>query len=239
MYFMKKLSTLLLSFIVAQSGFAQLTPGPTKGGIIGKLYLGVNMDSYLLSSADMEHPLHTSPGTERVVAVPRFTMFPHLGTTAHYNFTKNFGLISGLGIKNLGFIEKINDPDSTVIRRNYTIGIPLGIKIGNMFRTYAMLGGGVDIPFWYKEKGFVKRGDKTKINEWFSQRTATVLPYVFVGARFNPGVIVKATYYPANFMNTDYKQTVNGVTVKPYADYNVNIFLLSVGVDMTYRAKHD
>jgi hypothetical protein len=238
---MKKLSILLVSLLACN--LVQAQPKgvrPHKIGKIKRVYFGVNMDSYLLSSSTLEKGGGTSgmPATNEVT-VPRFTGFLHIGTSAHYNFSQNFGLVSGLGIKNIGLIEKINNPDSTVIRRNYTIGIPLGIKFGNMFGTYGMIGGGVDIPFWYKEKGFVKRNDKDKINEWFSQRSATVLPYVFVGARFHPGMFVKATYYPTNFMNADYATTVNGVTVKPYDTYNVNLFMLSLGFDISYRPKHD
>lgn len=238
---MKKLSLLVVSLLTFY--FTQAQPkdvGTRKIGKINRLYFGLNMDSYLLSSSSLEKGGGAS-GTplSNEITVPRFTGFLHIGTTAHYNFSRNFGLLSGLGIKNIGFIEKVNNPDSTIIRRNYTIGIPLGLKIGDMFGTYAMIGGGVDIPFWYKEKGFVKRNDKHKESEWFSQRTAAVLPYVFVGARFHPGVYVKATYYPTNFMNADYATTVNGVTVKPYDTYNVNLFMLSLGFDISYRPKYD
>ncbi len=235
---MKKIFTVALSLLCAQGLMAQ-DQVVKKVGKIGKVYFGVNMDGYILSSAKFEHPGATGATTENEVTVPRFTVFPHIGTTAHYNFNRNFGLVSGLGIKNIGFIQKLNNPDSTVIRRNLTIGIPLGLKFGDMFGTYGMIGGGIDIPFLYKEKGFVKRNDKTKNSEWFSQRSATILPYVFAGARFNPGVFVKATYYPTNFMNPDFAETVNGTTVKPYAGYNVNLFMLSVGLDITYRPKYD
>lgn len=239
---MKKIFTVALSLLCAQSMVAQdkVVKKVGKVGKIGKVYMGMNMDGYILSSSLFErtgNPIDTEMGSE--ITVPRFTLFPHIGTTAHYNFNKNFGLVSGLGIKNLGFIQKVNNPDSTVIRRNLTVGIPLGLKFGNMFGTYGMIGGGVDIPFLFKEKGFVKRNDKDKFSEWFSQRSATVLPYVYAGARFHPGVFVKATYYPTNFMNPDFSETVNGATVRPYEGYNVNLFLLSVGMDITYRPKYD
>jgi hypothetical protein len=56
----------------------------------------------------------------------------------------------------------------TVKRRTYTLGIPIGIKIGNMAdkKPYLFLGGGADVPFNYKEKTFVIRNQKTKMNEW-------------------------------------------------------------------------
>src|SRR5690606_23453577 len=101
---------------------------------------------------------------------------------------------------------------------------------GNFF----MLGGGVDFPFNYKEKGFVKRSDKTKFNEWFSQRTPAVLPYVFVGAHFHPGLSVKLQYYPGNYLNPDFKDSDG---LYPYKDYKVNLILATVGIDINFRPK--
>lgn len=230
---MKHLFSLALASLLTQTVVAQDVPKIEKSAKTGKVYFSINMDTYILSTSLFDR------AGEDFVTVPRFTLFPHFGTSAHYNFSRGFGIFSGLGIKNIGFIDKYNNPDSTVIRRNYTIGIPLGLKFGNMSGTYAMIGGGIDIPFWYKEKGFVKRNDKVKMNEAFSQRSATVLPYVFVGARFHPGVYVKAVYYPTNFMNPDFKETVNGITVQPYKDFNVNLMMLSVGFDLPYRPKYD
>ncbi|MBL7704305.1 MAG: outer membrane beta-barrel protein [Taibaiella sp.] len=231
---MKHIFTLALASLLTQATVAQDAPKIEKSAKTGKVYFGINMDTYILSSSLFDR------AGEDFVTVPRFTLFPHFGTSAHYNFSRSFGIFSGLGIKNIGFIDKYNNsPDSTVIRRNYTIGIPLGLKFGNMSGTYAMIGGGIDIPFWYKEKGFVKRNDKDKMNEWFSQRSATVLPYVFVGARFHPGVYVKAVYYPTNFMNPDFKETENGFSLQPYKDFNVNLMMLSVGFDLPYRPKYD
>ncbi|RQO30676.1 hypothetical protein DBR32_08060 [Taibaiella sp. KBW10] len=204
-----------------------------KKGKIGSVYMSTQMDGYILSTAMMEKGASTKWTT------PRFTAFLHIGATAHINFNDNFGLFSGLGVKNIGFIEKFSGNDSTVKRRVYTIGIPLGIKVGNMSGTYAMLGGGLDIPFHFKEKGFVKRSSKVKQTEWFSQRNETLMPYVFVGAHFKPGVNLKLQYYPTNFLNTDFKQTVNNVTTQPYAGYKVNLAMVTLGIDIPYRPKFD
>src|SRR5690606_30511737 len=96
--------------------------GTRKIGKINRLYFGMNMDSYLLSSSNLQKGGGTSgmPLTSEIT-VPRFTGFLHIGPSAHYNFSRKFGLLSGLSVKNLGFIEKVNTPDSTIIRRNYSI----------------------------------------------------------------------------------------------------------------------
>ncbi len=193
------------------------------------LYVSSGLDGYLLSSALLS-TLNGDPN----LTTPRFTAFAHLGTSVHYDFGNNFGLYSGASIKNIGFIEKYNNPDSTVKRRVYTFGIPFGLKFGNFDKGfYVMAGGGIDFPFNYKEKGFTKRGNKTKFNEWFSQRTPAAMPYVFVGARFKPGAVAKITYYPTNFLNTSFREGVS----YPYAWYNVNILMLSLGFDIKYYPK--
>lgn len=193
------------------------------------LYVSSGLDGYLLSTAFMSR-LNGDPD----LTTPRYTLFLHLGSSVHYDFGNHFGLYSGLSIKNIGFIEKFNNSDSTVKRRVYTFGIPLGLKFGNFDKGfYLMAGGGIDFPFNYKEKGFTNRSNKKKFNEWFSQRTPAAMPYVFVGARFRPGAVAKVTYYPTNFLNTSFKDGVS----YPYAWYNVNLLTLSLGFDIKYYPK--
>ncbi|HRP89841.1 MAG TPA: hypothetical protein PKX92_07365 [Edaphocola sp.] len=223
---MKKIIVLSL---LASLGFNAQAQGTKHRNEFGSVFFTTNLEGSILSSSILE-----KPGSSNELTVPRFTTFLHFGATAHFNFNKNVGLISGLGVKNIGFIEKFNGNDSTVKRRNYALGIPLGLKIGNMHKNYVIIGGGIDIPFWYKEKGFVKRSKKDKISEWFSQRSPVIMPNVFVGARLHPGFIVKATYYPTNFLNPDFLKD----GIKPYSGYNVNLMMISVATDISYRPRH-
>ncbi len=234
---MKKNIYLLIVGILFSStlAFAQEKNTPKR-----KVYLSSNFDSYLLTTSIMSNQRVDNKWT-----TPRFTLFLHLGGNVNYDFNRNFGIYTGLNIKNIGFIEKYNNPDSTAIRRSYTFGIPFGVKIGNLEnnKTYLILGGGIDFPFLYKEKGFVERNNKTKTGpEWFSDRTAQVLPYFFVGARFNPGVYLKLQYYPTNFMNQNYETTIQTPTgwnaIKPYDGYNVNLVMLSLGFDINFTPKY-
>jgi hypothetical protein len=210
----------------AQLGMGKKTP-------IKKAYLSTGLDGYLLSTSIME-----SRGNESELTTPRFTAFFHFGVNINFDFSKNVGVYTGVNVKNIGFIEKYNNPDSTVKRRTYTFGVPFGLKLGNITHgNYLILGGGVDFPFNYKEKGFIKRSDKTKFNEWFSSRTPAVLPYVFVGAHVRPGVAMKIQYYPTNFLNTNYETTINGQIVRPYQSYDVKLLMLTFGFDISYRPK--
>ena len=236
---MKKLFTSSLATLCIFAAQAQENPGEhmaksTSKTKVGSVYLATQMDGYILSTA-MYKDIKVANSN---IGTPRFTAFLHIGATAHYNFNSHVGLFSGLGIKNIGFIEKFDNNDSTVKRRVYTIGLPLGLKVGNMYGTYGMIGGGVDFPFHFKEKGFVKRSNKVKDGEWFGQQTASVMPYVFVGAHFKPGLNVKLQYYPTNFMNPDYVKTVNNVSSTPYAGYNVNLAMVTLGIDIPYRPKN-
>src|SRR6185312_6277682 len=106
-------------------------------------------------------------------------------------------------LKNVGFIEK--RADTTIKHRTYNLGIPIGLKFGNMRdRSYFFLGAGCDAPINYREKEFIKRGDKQKFNEWFSDRTPALMPYVFAGVSMAPGLTLKLQYYLNNYMNPDF-----------------------------------
>ncbi len=197
-----------------------------------KVYLSTGMDGYILSTSYLKK----SFASEKLTT-PRFTGFFHIGVNVNYDFSKKAGLFAGVSIKNIGFIEKFSNPDSTVKRRVYTIGIPVGLKLGNVTHgSYFLVGGGVDFPFNYKEKGFVKRSDKVKFNEWFSSRTPAVMPYVFIGAHLRPMFTAKLQYYPLNFLNTDFTEA--GSMLKPYFGYDVKLIMLTFGIDISYRPKN-
>jgi len=170
------------------------------------------------------------------ISSPRFTLFINTGITFNYNLSRHFGLFSGLDLKNIGYQTKNNTTDSITVRRTYNIGIPLGIKIGNMTDRghYLFLGGGLDMTVNYKEKSYLVTSQKAEFSEWFSTRTAQFMPYIFVGASVYRRFTLKLQYYPGNFLNPDF--TVKGNT--PYAGYNVNLFLLTVGYQFRFGGKH-
>jgi hypothetical protein len=188
-----------------------------------------NSKTYFTSSAEgtIYQTAFTEINGQSKLSPLRYSSFFHAGVQAHKNINSKLGVFSGLGIKNIGLIQKISD--STVKRRIYTVGIPLGIKIGTMKKGYVMFGGGVDIPFNYREKGFVTRGAKAKFNEWFSDRTPNYMPYAFAGVRSKGGLQLKLQYYPGNFFNTNYLDANN---VAIYKNYSANIIFLSIGTDM-------
>ncbi len=199
-----------------------------------KCYLSSGMEGYILSTT-----LKQRQNDDIGLSTPRFTGFVNMGVHVNYDFSPHAGLYTGLNIKNIGFIEKYSNPDSTVKRRVYTLGVPLGLKLGNVkYGSYLLVGGGVDFPFNYREKGFVRRGDKTKFNEWFSDRTPKAMPYIFVGVHLRPLLSFKLQYYPLNFMNDGFGTTVGGRLGFPYSDHDVRLLLLTAGIDIPFRPKN-
>ncbi len=226
----KLLTTALLSLGICTMTQAQSTQMKS----VNKPYWSTNIDGFILSTTIGSN----APVSGNSLTTPRFTGFLHIGANINYDFSNSVGIFTGINIKNIGFIEKYNNPDSTVKRRVYTFGIPLGFKFGNLkYGSFIIAGGGVDFPFNYKEKGFVDRGDKDKFNEWFSSRTPAVMPYVFVGAVLRPMMSIKLQYYPSNFMNTNYTTTVGNTTVAPYKGYDVKLIMLTLGFDINYRPR--
>ncbi len=225
--------------VMAQASFAQ---NEEVVFVPKKFYFSNSFDGAIITTAFDKGLFPLNNGVPTTVGTPRFTYFLNTGFNVNYDFNQHLGLFTGLGIKNIGFIEKITPLDSTIKRRVYAVGLPLGIRVGNIKKkNYAFVGGGVDLPFNYREKGYVRRGKKDKFNEWFSDRTPSYMPYGFVGVSFKPGMYVKVQYYPGNFMNAGFTETISagGVSVvnAPYAKYDIELLMISIGLDIRYSNK--
>lgn len=202
---------------------------------VDRFYVGTALDGAIFSSATIKETVAGT--TTNKLGTLRFSDVINFGFTFNYNFGRHVGMYTGIDLKNIGFIEK--DKNGAVVkRRTYNLGVPLGIKIGNMVtaRPYLCLGGGIDAPFNYREKTFVIRDQKSKFSEWFSNRTPAIMPYVFVGAGIIRGATIKLQYYPTNFMNTGYTDKSGN---KIYADYDVHLILVSLGFPLQVSKHHD
>jgi hypothetical protein len=154
----------------------------------------------------------------------RFTLFFHLGQYWHFDFTDNIGLISGLGIRNVGMITDERLPqfvidsdnpgnltyeDYKIIRRQYMLGVPLMVKLGSFNKHFYFFGGAeMEWAFHFKQKYWTgttdRSGDKTKSTEWFSNRTPNFLPSVVGGVQLPGGLNLRFKYYLTDFLNHDY-----------------------------------
>ena len=159
----------------------------------------------------------------------------------NYDAGKAFGLFSGINIRNVGYIyDNYTDPvtgDKVKKKfRNYNIGIPLGIKLGNLDKLFFYGGYEIEFPIAYKEKTF-QNEVKNKFVVWFSKRTPTVYHTVLVGIQFPYGFNLKFKYYLTNFHNKDFTESVGGIQTKPYENLNANVFYFSLSFNLFKNTK--
>lgn len=158
----------------------------------------------------------------QVSGVPlRFTAFFHLSQFWHLDFSNRFGLYTGLGVKNTGIIsdERLYNGSPgiesyqsyKIIRRLYTGGLPLAVKVGSFKDNLYFFGGGeVELAIHYKEKywnSHSRSGSKTKYTTWFGGQTDVLIPSVIGGVQFPGGVNLKFRYYLNDFLNHSYSNS--------------------------------
>jgi len=202
-------------------------------------------------------------GAELISNNVRFTMFFHVAQYLHYDFSNNVGMFTGLGIRNIGMITDETLPQQVaggegevpyagykIIRRQYTLGLPLAIKVGAFDKHLFLYGGGeYEMAFHFKEKYWMgtsdRSGAKTKDTEWFSSQTPTFIPSVFGGIQFPYGLNVKFKYYLTDFLNSDYKGNSNSIAgaafdISDQSRYEAsNIFYVSLSWQFNAGEKFD
>jgi hypothetical protein len=177
----------------------------------------------------------------------RFSPVFNLQVMLNQDMSKNFGLFTGLAVRNVGYItsDYIDPSNSLVYKkkfRTYNLGIPLGFKAGNLDKIFFYGGYDVELAFSYKEKTY-DGGDKIdKITGWFSDRNELFQHGFFAGLQFPRGLNLKFKYYLSEFHNRDY---TNNAGIKPYAGLKTNIFYISLSfflfkdLDFYYTQKSD
>ncbi|WP_212001615.1 hypothetical protein [Chitinophaga sp. HK235] len=180
--------------------------------------------SGMLSFADMKQ------NGEHLRNIPRFSFIFNYSTTFNKDFSRHFGVFTGLDFKNIGLISKPTD-SLKLKQRVYTLGIPVGFKIGDVTggSFFFFAGAEIDMAFNYKEKQFVDGKKVHKFNEWFSDRTPLLMPSVFAGFRMHPGFALKVQYYPQNFFNRDFSYGTTGNKVYPYRNLDANLVFVTFG----------
>ena len=159
----------------------------------------------------------------------RFSPVVNLQVMLNKDLGKNFGLFTGLALRNVGYI--MNDYiDANGLQykkkfRSYNIGIPFGLKVGNLDKTFFYAAYEIEFPLTYKEKTF-DGGDKIdKITGWFSNRQELFQHGFLVGIQFPYAANLKFKYYLSEFHNRDY---INNAGVKPYGALKSNIYYFSL-----------
>lgn len=171
--------------------------------------------------------LQQYPKAELASSNVRFTTFFHFGQYVHYDLNDKFGLYSGLAFRNIGMITDENLPQTVsteggevsynhykLIRRQYTLGVPLALKFGSFSKNFYVYGGAeYEMAFHFKEKywadNYDRSGPKTKTTAWFGNQTQTFLPSVFAGVQLPKGFNLKFTYFLNDFLNSGYTKSQN------------------------------
>ncbi len=177
-------------------------------------------------------------------SIMRWSPFFNAQSMANLDLHENFGVFSGLAIRNVGFIYdhyKVNTGEKafnevTVKKkfRSYNLGIPVGIKVGNLDKMFIYGGYEVELPLHYKEKTFDDNNNKQKETYWFSNRMERIQHGLLFGIQFKQGANLKFKYYLSNFHNQDFVDR-NGN--RPYEGLKANVFYFSLCSDLFKNAK--
>ena len=178
-------------------------------------------------------------GSTDIKPVVRFSPVFNFQEQFHYNFSKNVGFYTGLGIRNVGLISKVNyditdnngnpfNKDVTIKERSYSLGLPFALKLGDLENGVNFaLGGEAEIMFWYKRKIF--DGDtKKKTSVWFDNNVTVFNPSVFAEVKFKDGEYIRFKYYILDFLNYQGIELIDKTFLSEYGR-NSPLFYISIG----------
>jgi hypothetical protein len=181
--------------------------------LIAALFFCLQMNAQDVSSSKPKKDMYFESASETILSwgnveaenldpknVVRFSPFINLGGQFHIDFNQHAGFYTGLSLRNIGIITKLND-SVKVKQRVYTVGIPVGFKFGDMAGTFFAIGAEAEFAVNYKQKVYVNDA-KSKTNVWFSDRTNIFLPSVFAEVRFKEGEYLKFGYYLSDFLQS-------------------------------------
>ena len=187
--------------------------------------------SYVTSGAEIIFSFaHAEQNGNSGSSILRFSPVINLQGMLNRDVSKKFGLFTGLALRNVGYIlDNYKDPSNRIKYkkkfRSYNVGIPVGIKIGNLDKTFLYGGYEIEFAFAYKEKTYDGSDKIDKVTGWFSNRQEIFQHGFLVGIQFPYGANVKFKYYLSEFHNRDYS---NNAGVKPYEGLKANIFYFSL-----------
>ena len=206
-----------------------------------KKFFGIIILSFFLSVAVFAQETYITSGGEMIFSFAsiddngisesstiRWAPFFNIQGMLNSDLSPNFGLFTGLAVRNVGYIyNNYSDNAGTFYKkkfRSYNLGIPFGIKFGNLDKLFIYGGYEIEFPFVYKEKTF-DGGDKIdKITGWFSKRQNLFQHGFLVGIQLPFGSNIKFKYYLSEFHNQDFTEAGGN---KPYAGLDSNIFYIS------------
>lgn len=163
-------------------------------------------------------------------SILRFSPVINIQNWVNFDKADNFGFFTGLSVRNVGVIYDVpGQPNTRVKARTYNVGIPVGVKLGNLDKAFFFAGYELELPLNYKEKIFVNEEKQEKRNIWFSNRVPTINHSLMAGVQMPYGATLKFKYYLTNFYNKNYTENDGqGNIIKRYENLDVNIFYVSL-----------
>jgi len=200
----------------------------------GKKYW-LSASEFIFSGSELEAtggPLITSIDINPVL---RFSGFFHLQQQFHIDFNKNFGIFTGVGVRNVGMINELND-SIKIKQRVYSLGVPLALKLGALPNKFHVnIGGELEFFFHYKQKVFYE-DEKFKKNEWVSDKVNLLNPSVFLDLHSGKGAYVRVKYYLLDFLVKDKQEIkINGIAYNYFPDTS-KLFYISVGTTIKSKS---
>lgn len=167
----------------------------------------------------------------------RFSGFFNVSEQFHWDFSKAFGLFSGIGIRNIGFIHHFGD-SVRVKQRQYALGVPLAFKLGGMKKNFFFAAGAeMELFFNYKQKVFYNNS-KDKFSEWFSPNSDLLNPSLFAEVDFPKGSFIRFRYYLNDFLNENSRGiNVNGKSLN-YDFTPSSLMYISIGTALDWDQAH-
>lgn len=159
----------------------------------------------------------------------------------HFDFSKNVGIYTGVGLRNVGLISKVTytnvlsvTKDVVIKERSYSLGLPVALKIGDLEnRSYFAIGGEAELMFAYKRK-IIDNGTKLRFNKWFDDNVNLFNPSVFAEYHFHKGQYIRFKYYLLDFLNYKGITLIDGTNLPDYGPRSP-LFYVSVGSENLHR----
>lgn len=224
---MKKIVVGLLCTILALSSASNVS-AKEKSYADKNFYVVSGVEGALLQLATWQSPTFTNNNGKAISEkmIPRFTYFFNMGADYNYQIDKNVSLFTGLSLKNIGLIIKLDSIKNK--HRVYTLGTPLGIRIHSADRK-VWFKTGLDLSWaiHYKAKQFVNNKRVNRYSEWFSDKSAYFLPSAFAGLSVG-SITLSTNVYLDNFFNP-YNNNNLG--------YEANLVTIGLGVNLSNAFK--
>ncbi len=222
---MKKYSIIVCLLFICKAGFSQTAANASQKKFEQYSYLEM-----LFSGSNTYQ--NGEPITDKI----RFSPVINAGHEFHFNLSKSFGLYTGLGVRNIGFIDRpvYFAPGATAgtelktKKRIYALVIPLAVKLGKLSRQ-SYLSGGAELNIFmnYKEKIW-QDDSKTKKSEWFSDRVDVFHTSVFLQYTLRNSYI-KCILYPDNLVKSSNTTFAGNLAIDNYPSSSANVFALALG----------